>query len=158
MDFPLDGDLIAYRIARSGPFPVYSGEGARRYGARWNSAGRAVIYGSLCYATSLLEQMVHLNGGPVPTLLRYILIRIPKTVLRRHIDLQTFSGWNADDLTLTQAFGDQWHERRREAVLLLPSVVAPLELNVLINPDHDDAGRITHDGEQPIVVDRRLRV
>ena len=43
-----------YRIADS-RHALWDGTGAAMVGGRWNSPGRAVIYGSLSYACSMLE-------------------------------------------------------------------------------------------------------
>jgi RES domain-containing protein len=53
-------DLIAWRLdgaRQSGSWD--SGEGARRAGGRWNSAGRRAVYASLDPATTILERAVH---------------------------------------------------------------------------------------------------
>jgi RES domain-containing protein len=45
------------------------GEGARRVGGRWNSAGRAVVYMAESIALAVLENLVHMkrSGEPVST-------------------------------------------------------------------------------------------
>jgi rhodanese-related sulfurtransferase len=50
-----------YRIADSRHSPE-SGEGARLYGGRWNSPGRAVIYACETQSGAMLEKLVHTNG------------------------------------------------------------------------------------------------
>jgi RES domain-containing protein len=40
------------------------------------------------------------------------------------------------------AYGEQWHHQKRSLLLFVPSVVARLERNILINPDHPEFGRI----------------
>jgi RES domain-containing protein len=45
---------------------------------------------------------------------------------------------------------------KRTAVLVVPSVVARPDCNVLINPTHPDFRKITQSKPEPVVWDRRL--
>ncbi|MGB3635214.1 MAG: RES domain-containing protein, partial [Rubrobacteraceae bacterium] len=44
---------------------AFSGEGARIYGGRWNSKGRAVVYSSESNALAVLEQLVHVEDPAI---------------------------------------------------------------------------------------------
>ena len=55
--------LIAWRISRAA-FADLSGTGARLYGGRWNSPGRAMIYAAEAAALAVLEVRVHLDLTP----------------------------------------------------------------------------------------------
>jgi RES domain-containing protein len=73
------------------------------------------------------------------------------------ISANTIPGWNADDLTQTRRFGDRWHDEKRSAVLLVPSVVTSgIEHNVLINPEHSDAHLLRPSAVREVVWDERL--
>ena len=39
---------------------AFTGEGARRYGGRWNSKGSAVVYASSSISLAILEVLVHI--------------------------------------------------------------------------------------------------
>ena len=54
------GPFTAFRIAEN-RFPLLDGGGAYRFGARWNSSGRHVIYAGLGFAVALIEK------NPKPT-------------------------------------------------------------------------------------------
>ncbi|MFC0694183.1 RES family NAD+ phosphorylase [Paraburkholderia humisilvae] len=51
---------------------------------------------------------------------------------------------------------DTWLTEARSAVLVVPSVVARQESNVLVNPAHPDAARLVVSAPQPVIWDERL--
>lgn len=53
---------FVWRLA-SGRYPPLDGEGARKAGGRWNSAGHAAVYTSESLALCLAESLVHLPGN-----------------------------------------------------------------------------------------------
>ena len=59
-------------------------------------------------------------------------------------------------LQAARQFGDAWLTESRSAILVVPSVVARAEFNVLVNPMHPDAARIVVADPQPVVWDERL--
>ena len=54
------------------------------------------------------------------------------------------------------ALGDAWIREPRTAVLVVPSVVARREGNVLINPSHPDFAHIAASAPEAVVWDERL--
>ena len=128
--------LTAYRIA-DGRHKVFDSAGSMLQGGRWNSPGTPVIYGALSFAGAMLEQLVHANTGRVPKNQKYVVISIPANVRveRRGRDGLP-RGWDSEDCRVSRMFGDTWLQSERSAVLLVPSVVAELETNVLVNPPH----------------------
>ncbi|WP_145203437.1 RES domain-containing protein [Sphingobium sp. B2] len=46
--------------------------------------------------------------------------------------------WDGKDERLCKAFEQAWYEEQRSAILLVPSMVAQVERNILINPAHPD--------------------
>jgi RES domain-containing protein len=150
--------MTAYRIGDpAGAYPIYSAEGARRVSGRWHRRGQAVIYASEHYSTAMLERLVHYSGA-LPVGQHFIAITIPAGVTYEVVTVHTVPGWERSDARTARAFGAQWIDEGRSALLLMPSVVARLEHNVLINPAHADAARITAGVEQPVWWDSRLFV
>jgi RES domain-containing protein len=49
-----------------------------------------------------------------------------------------------------------WQASLRSLVLIVPSVVARMESNILINTAHPELPRLSHSLHQPIWWDRRL--
>ena len=150
--------MRAFRIADR-RFPIFDGAGARLIGGRWNSPGRPVIYAAETYAGALLEVLVHSNLGRVPKTHAAIEISIPDSIAVESIDDLRPPGWDAEDQIVSSAFGDEWLDTRRSAVLLLPStVLRGREHNVLINPEHPDFARIVASHPQDVQWDKRLFV
>jgi RES domain-containing protein len=145
-----------FRIA-DGRHPVWDGAGAALFGGRWNSVGRPVIYGSLTYACAMLEILAHAGIGRVPRAHRCVMTDVPDgvSVERRGADALP-DGWDAEDSVSARAFGDRWLDERRSAILVVPSVIARLDWNALVNPRHPDAARLRPSSPEAVVWDRRL--
>lgn len=145
-----------YRIADQ-RHPLWDGTGAALVGCRWNSPGRPVIYGSLSYACAMLEILAHANIGRIPMTQQYVVATVPEDiVIERHDHTSLPFGWEADTISAARAFGDLWLTEVRSAVLVVPSVVAKLEWNALVNPAHPDAARFSLSRTEPVVWDKRL--
>ena len=146
----------AWRIA-DGRFDPFSPVGASMVGGRWNSPGLGVIYASRSYAGAMLECLAHAGIGRVPRTHVAIEIAIADSVaVEREDESGLPVGWDHADLRVARAFGDAWIRERRTAVLVVPSVVARREGNVLINPQHPDFGSIVAGGAEAVIWDARL--
>ena len=149
--------LRLWRIT-AGAYPIWSGEGARLNGGRWNPPGSPAIYAGTSFAISLLEILVRANRKSPPSAARFVEAVVPDDVSRERFDPQAAPGWDdRDNLSIAQAFGRDWIKSRRSVVLVVPSVVtAGLDENAVVNPDHPDAARIAVGSEKPVPFDRRL--
>lgn len=151
-----DRVLSAYRIGDpDGIYPIYDSEGARLYPGRWNTASSPIIYTSEHYSTAMLEKLVHANSV-LPPNQHFIRIIIPNGMPYEIFSTAAHPGWDSKDEGLCKAFGHQWFEEQRSAILLVPSIPARLERNILINPLHPDAAAITYDLPEPVWWDERL--
>ena len=66
-------------------------------------------------------------------------------------------GWDAEPAGRTSIeFGTNWIRSGTAALLVVPSVIVPEELNVLINPQHSDSARITAAKVRKWLYDPRL--
>ena len=142
--------ITAWRIASD--TPAYTaddmqGTGAKITGGRWNKEGVPLVYSASNIALACLETLAHLNAGGLPLNRYLVAIHIPETLWtaaerlpatqRQHI------GWDAIPAgKISIDFGSQWAQDMRSALLLVPSVIVPEEMNVLINPLHPDAASI----------------
>ena len=146
----------AWRIA-DGRFDVFSPVGASLLGGRWNSPGLGVIYASRTYAGAMLECLAHAGIGRVPRTHVVLEMSIPGAVAGEWRDeLSLPAGWDHADLRVARAFGDAWIRERRSAVLVVPSVVARRECNVVLNPAHPNFRKIRPGPPEPVLWDARL--
>ncbi|MDN5870942.1 MAG: RES domain-containing protein [Nitrococcus sp.] len=129
--------------------------GSRLYPGRWNSADTPVIYAFEHYSTAMLEKLVHGAGHLLPTQ-HYVKITIPRGVSYEAVTKDTLRGWDAPEPRLSRAYGARWIRERRSLILVVPSFVARIERNVLINPAHEAFGRIETDLAEPVWWDARL--
>ncbi|MFT4243467.1 MAG: RES family NAD+ phosphorylase [Acidovorax sp.] len=138
-----------------------SGAGAEKTGGRWNRKGQPVVYAASSIALAALETIVHLGAGALP-LNRYLVrIDVPEGVWNaratgfapaRHV------GWDARPPgQVSLDYGDAWLQGLASALLELPSVIVPEESNVLINPRHPDARRLTATKLRLWQYDQRMR-
>jgi len=138
---------------------VWSGTGAMLVGGRFNSPGRPVIYAALTFAGAMLEVLVHARIGKVPKTHGWVEGTVPDDVaVERQTAESLPAGWDAPVQQFARRFGDAWLTEARTAILIVPSVVARAEFNVLVNPMHPDAARIVLTEPQPVVWDERLFV
>ena len=146
----------AWRIA-DGRFDPFSPVGASLVGGRWNSPGLGVIYASRSYAGAMLECLAHAGIGRVPRTHVAVEIAIAEALTVEQHDASSLpAAWDHADLRVARAFGDTWIRELRTTVLVVPSVVARREGNVLINPRHPDFSGIVASAPEPVVWDARL--
>ena len=152
----LDRVLKAYRIGDpNGRYPIYDATGSKLYPGRWNTPASPMIYASEHYSTAMLEKLVH-GSGVLPPNQHYIEITIPTGVSYEILNTANLPGWDDAAGTASKPFGEAWQQSGRSAILIVPSVVARIENNVLINLEHRDARSITHSLHQPVWWDTRL--
>lgn len=148
--------LTCFRIGDpDGAFPIYDAEGARLYPGRWNTPASPVIYTSEHYSTAMLEKLVHANLV-LPANQHFITITIPHGTSYEVFPTAAHPGWHSRNEGLCKTYGQRWYERQRSVLLMVPSLPARLDRNILINPEHPDASGITHGMAEPVWWDERL--
>jgi RES domain-containing protein len=151
-----DRVLTCFRIGDpNGAFPIYDAEGARLYPGRWNTSASPIIYTSEHYSTAMLEKLVHANML-LPANQHYIQITIPNGISCEIFQTAAHPGWDSRNEAICKAFGQDWFDGLRSALLIVPSIPARIERNFLINPLHPDAKAITHALPEPVWWDERL--
>jgi RES domain-containing protein len=144
--------VLLYRIADE-RYGAESGEGARLYGGRWNSPGRAVIYACTTYAGAMLEKLVH-TGRQIPKHQVCVIFTVPEALKLIELQPGRIRGWEAENCKASRRAGDGWLSAHSSAILLVPSVVFAVERNALINTAHPDALRVQ--SVEPVRWDERL--
>lgn len=135
--------MVAWRVCKA-RFAPFDGTGAMLRGARWSSAGRPVVYAADSFAGALLEILAHaLRPRTLPGPHHAVRIQVPDALVET-LDPAALPGWDTKGSPEARAFGDRWLAEARSAALLVPAVPArPVARNLLVNPEHPDAGRIT---------------
>jgi RES domain-containing protein len=152
----LDRFIKAYRIGDpAGAFPIFDATGSKLYSGRWNTGVSPMIYASEHYSTAVLEKLVHGNARMPPNQ-HWIEILIPPGVSYELFSIAHHSGWEDEDGLVSKAYGEAWQQSKRSLLLFVPSVVARMENNILINDSHPEISKITHSLHQPIWWDKRL--
>lgn len=135
-----------------------SGEGARKFGGRWNSPGRPVVYLGGSRALCALEMLAHLTT-PLSRRKRYRLIRvrIPAGMVSDYPAEILPEGWRSyPPGPVTMEIGDDWLQAGTQLALRVPSVVIPEEHNILLNPLHHGFSRIATSEASDFSFDPRL--
>src|SRR5689334_18330839 len=122
---------------------AFSGEGARVFGGRWNSAGLPVVYCSEHLSLAALETLVHIMPIMLRDKFRAYRIAFDESLVTTITEKKLPKGWDAQPPTMaSKQVGDDWIQAGRSAVLALPSALVRLERTFLLNPDHREFQRI----------------
>jgi RES domain-containing protein len=152
----LDRVLTCYRIGDpAGAYPIFDATGSTLFPGRWNVASTPVLYTCEHYSTAMLEKLVH-GSGSLPPNQHFITITIPNGIRYEVLDPATLPGWDDATPRASRRFGADWQRSKRSLLLVVPSVVARIERNFVLNPEHPDIARVTHDLHHPVWWDTRL--
>ena len=154
----LAAPMRVFRVGdATGVFPVWSAQGARRSSGRWHEYGTEVIYASASYSTALLEVLARWNRR-MPRNQHFVEAAIPAGTSHEVVTPEILPEWSHPDEEAARRFGRAWYRDRRSVILVVPSVVARMERNVVINTRHPEYEglRIEVGLETPVWWDRRL--
>lgn len=136
---------------------AFDGEGARRFGGRWNPPGVAVVYASDSIALAALELLVHLDDVAHVSGFVLCAIELPDALIEPLAARRLPAAWrSAPPPDALQAIGSAWAQARRSVVLRVPSAVVPREHNYLLNPLHPDFRKLTPATPEAFELDPRL--
>ena len=114
-----------------------------------------MIYASATYSTAMLETLAHWNGAP-PANQHFIEITIPKGTSYEVVTAEVVPHWFYPGGEAARRFGRTWYAENRSAILIVPSVVARMERNIVINTRHREFAALAVGLETPVWWDRRL--
>jgi len=149
--------MLVWRLCRAvHATGAFSGEGARRFGGRWNSRGVPMVYCSSSLALAAIELFVHLDPAQSPEDLVSISATLPDGEPARTVIADELGAdWWAD-LARTRGMGDAWIRAGSSLALRVPSVPIHAEWNVLLNPQHPRMAEMRIDAPQPFIFDARM--
>ena len=124
--------MVVYRLCNERYAGKLDGEGARKYGGRWNSPGVAVVYTASSVSLAVLETRVHLRTPPIS----YVLLAIQidtSLAIQQTVDPRTLPiGWQSN-IDVTRHIGDSIFTSTESLYLYVPSVVVSGEWNILFS-------------------------
>jgi RES domain-containing protein len=137
---------------------AFRGDGARRYGGRWNRKGQAAVYTAATQSLAALEVLVHVDTDLVVNDSVVFAVDIPDDVaIERMLLTELPPDWREEYPPLAcQTLGGVWLEQGRSVVLAVPSAIIPAETNYLLNPEHSDFDRLIIQPPTPFKFDPRL--
>jgi RES domain-containing protein len=152
-------DIVGWRIVKEKHArTAFSGEGARIYEGRWNSAGVRVVYCSQNLALAALEILVHTQPLMMREKWRAFRVSWSEEMMISRELAKLPKDWNAQPPGVaSKALGNEWVRSGHSAVLALPSVIIPLERTFLLNPQHRDFTKIKIKQAGDFILDQRLR-
>ena len=150
-----DAVTRVYRIVSS-KYSPFDGSGAYRFGSRWISPGRWVVHAAETYSLAVLENLVHWQTSSPPGTLVVVAAEVPNTIKQERVDPAELQTATPDDYMPYRSIGDAWYERGETGVLWVPSIVSPVESNLLFNQEHADFSSIVVHSPLPAPVDPRL--
>ena len=138
---------------------AFDGEGAFRFGGRWNTRGTRIVYTAGSLALAALEMLVHLDDDSLLFEYSFVPAEIPPELILPVEEYRALpKSWSASPAPLAiQRIGDDWARDNASAVLEVPTSIIPLEKNYLLNPSHANFSRITLGEPQGFIFDGRLR-
>ena len=149
-----------YRICKTKyAVTAFDGEGAFRFGGRWNRRGTRMIYTAGSIALAALEMLVHLEDDDLIFAYSYIVAHIPAELILSVKDFRPLpKNWSTSPTPASlQQLGDDWVREQTSAVLEVPTAIVPLEKNYLLNPAHPDFAKLKLEKPERFIFDECLR-
>ena len=120
---------------------------------RWHKQGMPIVYCCDHPSTALLEILVHVDPEELPVDFQLLKIRCDDDISIRTIGTGDIDIGDAGE---TQKLGADWLGEGRHGLLKVPSIILPAANNILLNPNHADAGRLTIEDAIRYPFDSRL--
>jgi RES domain-containing protein len=147
--------MTIYRIARRAYVDLL-GKGGTLYSGRWHQKGHPIIYAAGSIALAALEYAVQTSIRPIDSVLMEI--EAPDgccVTIEDRIGGELPGNWSFVDEQSRQ-LGTDWLLECKVLILSVPSVVIPLERNLLLNPRHPQFGSVLLKKITPFFFDPRI--
>lgn len=151
--------ITVYRIFKTKHAATwFEGDGAFRFGGRWNSQGTRLLYTAGTLSLATLEMLVNLKAQELLSAYSFAEIEIDEQMI---LPVEKFSRlpkeWSSHPPSpVTQQIGSTWVGSMASAVLRVPTVILPNEFNYLINIAHPGFSKIKLGNPRPFSFDERL--
>lgn len=137
---------------------MFDGQGAFRFGGRWNSRGTRILYTAGSLSLAALEMLVHLNNEEILLSYSFAAAEFDESLILPIEEFQKLpENWSVSPPQLEiQRIGNEWAETRASVVLKVPTSVLPVEFNYLINVEHPEFSMVKFGKSQTFTFDERL--
>jgi RES domain-containing protein len=150
--------MILYRLVNCVYADDLSGNGARLYGGRWNSEGKAMVYLASSRSLAVLEALAHLSPTNMPDDFCMMTVEVPDDF--EEVDVATLPpDWQEyPEIQTLKQTGNDFLKNKRNLLLKVPSALVNEEYNYLMNPLHAKAVSVKVVSKKPFSFDERLLV
>jgi RES domain-containing protein len=108
------------------------------------------LYFSLALSLARLEQLVHMAPDEIPD--DYVYTSVDSNAEPEAVDYRG----SLLDVDATRRYGHRWATAQKSLVVLVPSVIFPMEFNLLVNPLHAAFTDLVWGEPRPFAFDPRL--
>lgn len=133
---------------------AFDGEGAKRFGGRWNYRGESVVYTSETLSLAALETFVHIERTDVSFDLVSIEVKVPKSIPIETMDSESLKEILANQTM--QDVGSKWLRQNKTVLFKVSSILIPSEYNLLINPLHKNFSKLKIQPGKTFTFDKRM--
>lgn len=150
--------ITAWRIVHAAyADDIFSGEGSRKFSARWHKAGHRVVYTASTISLATLELIVNTPRAQLLTDFVVTSCTFPEVIVEELDEKRLPRDWrDYPPPPELQQLGMDWLLSGTSAVLSVPSAVIPEERNYLLNPEHEHFGSVDVGPARPFRIDLRL--
>lgn len=137
--------MIVFRLVHKDRISL-DGEGASRFPGRWNPPNVPCLYTSASPSLAQLEVMANIEDWQLFLFVPYVVLHIfiPDRNVIHYSMADLPSGWDsAVHPEATQQFGGKLLSNPSILAFSVPSVLSPLERNLIINPASSAINKIT---------------
>jgi RES domain-containing protein len=150
--------MLVYRITKSEFSEDLSGQGAFLYGGRWNYKGERMLYASENPSLALLENLVHLSRFQILPDLQLVSLNLDSEHIFELKEDKLPLDWRKNPAPfLLKALGSEFLLEEKYLAMKVPSVVIPVDKNILINPLNPDFKSVAIVDVQHLALEERLR-
>lgn len=151
--------VTTYRICKTKyAATCFDGEGAFRFGGRWNSRGTRILYTAGSLSLAALEMLVHLNDQEILLSYSFAVAEFDESLVLPVEEFRALpENWSVSPPPLEiQRIGDEWARAQASVVLKVLTSIVPIEFNYLINVEHPEFFKVNLSKPQTFTFDERL--